>query len=85
MRAEKMKTLVRVLGQHQAGEQPGRFFLRLRLCLAPFVFRRCVLALSVSRLLVAVTAGFDLLQRLEIHFAIRAVQKRKLARQSVAE
>ena len=88
MRAEKMETLVRVFREHQTGEEARRLFLRLHLWLGAIPFRAVSFAVSVGsvrRFPLAVTARLDLLQRLEIHLAIGAVQIRKLSRQTVAE
>ena len=67
---EIVKSLVRVFGQPQAGEQTRRLF-RLRNLLAGFV---AVLFETLS-----------LANGLEIHFAIRSVEVRELARQTFTE
>src|SRR5437588_7980092 len=79
MRAEKMKTPVSVLGEHEAREQTRRLFLRPRAVLLQLRFVcRCRSFIPASPLI-------DILQRLEIHFAVGAIQKRELAWQSLAE
>ena len=74
VRGEKVKTFIRVFGQHQSREQPRRFF-RLR---------NLFVRLALFRLAILLEA-FDLANRLEIHFAISTVQKRKLAGHSFAQ
>src|SRR5437867_13372293 len=79
MGAKKMKTPVGVLGEHEAREQTRRLLLRPRTVLLQLhSVCRC-------RFLIPVPPLIDVLQRLEIHFAVGAIQKRELARQSVAE
>jgi len=77
MGAEKMKTLICVLGQHQTREQPRRLF-RFRISdharPARTGFR---ILLSGFRCPVSAFG--------QIHLAIGAIQKRKLAGQSFAE
>src|SRR2546423_1365354 len=77
MRAEEMETLVCILCQHQAGEKPGRFFRWARAAFLLTIGRR--------RLFVSITPLLDILQWLEVHLAIRAVQKRELAREPIAK
>ena len=85
MRAQEMKTLVRVFREHQTGEETRWFFLRHGFGFGSIRFRdRGLLAVpAVRRFLLP--AGFDFLQWLEIHFPIGAIQIRKLPRQTVAE
>src|SRR6266446_4899735 len=79
MRAKKMKTPVGVLGEHEAREQTRRLFLR------PCAVLLQLRSVCRCRSFIPVTPLIDVLQRLEIHFAVGAIQKRELARQSVAE
>src|SRR5207302_810842 len=74
-----MKTLVRVFSEHQTGKQTSRLFGRND-------FLRVLVDLSASPIRTAIfLQTFDLADRLEIHFAVRAVQKRKLAGKSFAK
>src|SRR6266436_2477461 len=79
MRAKKMKTPVGVLGEHEAREQTRRLFLRPRAVLLQ------LRSVCRCRSFIPVTPLIDVLQWLEIHFAVGAIQKRELARRSVAE
>ena len=81
---EIMKTLVRIFGQTEAGEEARRFFRFLRLhsgVAVPAIFRVAVFSVRAR---FAKTAAFRFAQRLEIHFAIGAVGEGKLARQTFA-
>src|SRR5207302_9520005 len=71
-----MKTLVRVFSEHQTGKQTSRLFGRND-------FLRVLVDLSASPIRTAIfLQTFDLADRLEIHFAVRAVQTRKIAGKS---
>ena len=65
-----MKTLVRIFSEHESGEQTRRLF-RLRNFLAGFV--------------AVLFETLGLANRLQIHFAVRSVEKRKFARQTFTE
>src|SRR5205085_11100456 len=88
MTTEEMETLVRVFRQHETGRQTRRLFRLLRLgcgtvarsVLAPVELRFRTMAI----LLVGAGLDFRIVELFQIHFAVRAIEERKLARQPVA-
>ena len=88
MTTEKMETLVRVFRQHETGKQTRRLFRLLRLgcgTVARSVLAAVQLRLrAVSIFLEGAHLDFRVLECLEIHFAVRAIEERELARQPVA-
>src|SRR5206468_7858612 len=77
-----MKTLIRVLRQHQTGEQTRRLFLWRQPCRLRF---RLVCRRHARRYNLILLKTFNLANRLKIHLAIGRVQIWKLAGQAFAK
>jgi hypothetical protein len=85
MRAEEMKPFVRVFREHQTREQTRRLFRLLRLGRRSAIAAAIELRfLALPVFLVGPRLDWRRVHRLEIHFAIRGIEERKLAGQTFA-
>src|ERR1700736_92389 len=72
-----MKSLVRVFGEHEPGEQSRRLF-----CVRNLLVDLVPVRLGLPASIFSKAPFFDIANRFEIHFAISAIQKWKLPGQS---